>query len=41
MFAFRFQRAIDRRYFQVTTAVKFLGMLEEFYFDKIVAWWEQ
>lgn len=40
VFAFRYQRSIDVRYFANEDAVAYLGMLEEPYFSQIVEWWE-
>ena len=41
VFAFRFLRSLDQKWFNVPEAVEFLGMLEPAYFGKIQAWWEE
>lgn len=40
VFGYRYLRSIDERYFRVTDAVAFLGMLEQGCFDQIIQWWE-
>lgn len=39
VFAFRFHRSLDLRFFR-DEITPFLGMLETKYFDEILAWWE-
>jgi hypothetical protein len=40
VFAFRYQRSIDQRWFALPDRVKPLGQLEKQYFDQVLAWWE-
>lgn len=41
VFAFKFVRSVDERYFRVPSVVHYLGMLQPPYFSQILAWWEE
>lgn len=40
VFAFRFLRSMDSKYFAQGEITPFLGMLEAPYFEQILTWWE-
>jgi hypothetical protein len=40
VFAYRFLRSMDSKYFARAEITPFLGMLETVYFEQIVTWWE-
>lgn len=40
VFAHRFLRSIDEKYFRVGAAVEYIGMLEPEYLGKMMEWWE-
>jgi len=39
VFAYKFQRTIDVKYFKLTKEVVYLGQLEQPYFDELLRWW--
>lgn len=41
VFGFRFVRSLDVRYFAVPQVARYLGMVEEDVFARIMTWWEK
>lgn len=39
VFAYKFQRTIDVKFFKLTQEVVYLGQLEQPFFDELLRWW--